>query len=73
MISLKFTKIIFIIQECKIGRENNYALELDASYRGNVVLNTSSRIVSILSFSNFGFVAVFAASEDEQVHKVREF
>ena len=53
-----------------IGQENEHALELDAPYPGNVVLNSSSRIVSMLSFSNFGFVSLFAASDNDQVHKV---
>ena len=53
-----------------IGEENEHALELDTSYTGNVVLNSSSRIVSMLSFNNFGFVSLSAASDDDQVHKV---
>ena len=53
-----------------IGGENQNALELNTPYPGNVVLNSSSRIVSMLSFNNFGFVSLFAASDDDQVHKV---
>ena len=52
--------------------QNNYALEVDTSYRGNIILTTSSRIVSMLSFSSFGFVAVFGASDDNQVLKVSD-
>ena len=53
-----------------IGRENQNALELDTPYTENVVLNSSSRIVSMLSFNNFGFVSLFTANADDQVHKV---
>ena len=59
-----------MIQECKIGEGNQHALELDDTYAGNVILNSSSRIVSMLSFNNFGFVSLFTASDDNQVHKV---
>ena len=59
-----------MIQECKIGEDNQHALEVDDIYTGNVILNSSSRIVSMLSFNNFGFVSVFTATDDNQVHKV---
>ena len=59
-----------MIQECKIGKDSQHSLELDNAYTGNVVLNSSSRIVSMLSFNNFGSVSVFTASDDNQVHKV---
>ena len=35
-------------------------------------MTTSSRIVSMLSFSSFGFVAVFGASDDNQLYKVSD-
>ena len=59
-----------MIQECRIGEDSNHALEVDDIYTGNVVLNSSSRIVSMLSFNSFGFVSVFTASDNNQVHKV---
>ena len=59
-----------MIQECRIGRDNDHALEVDDTYTGNVILNSSSRIVSMLSFNNFGFVSVFTATDDNLVHKV---
>ena len=59
-----------MIQECKIGEDNQHALELDDTYAGNVILNSSGRIVSMLSFNSFDFVSVFTASDDNQVHKV---
>ena len=62
-----------MIQECKIGRDYEHALEVDDTYTGNVVLNSSSRIVSMLSFNNFDFVSVFTATDDNQVHKVMHF
>ena len=35
-------------------------------------MTNSSRIVSMLSFSSFGFVAVFGASDDNQLFKVSD-
>ena len=46
---------------------------MDTTYRGRVILSTSSRIVSMFSFDNFGSVAVLGASDDNHVHKVSDF
>ena len=46
---------------------------MDTPYRGRVILSTSSRIVSILSFDSFGSVAVLGTSDDNHVHKVSDF
>ena len=45
---------------------------MDTPYSGNVIMTTSSRIVSMLSLSSFGFVAVFGASDDNQLYKVSD-
>ena len=63
-------EIMIYIQECRIGDDNEHALEVDDTYTGNVVLNSNSRIVSMMSFNNFGFVSVFTATDDNLVHKV---
>ena len=62
--------VFVMIQECHIGDENEHALEVDTPYTGSVILNTSSRIVSMMSFNSFSFVSLFTASDDHLVHKV---
>lgn len=69
-IAVLYVLVYFMMQECEIGRDNNYALEVDNPYTGNAVMNTSSRVVSILSFNNFDFASVFTVTDDNRVHKV---